>query len=85
MIFRNATVWKQNQWMKKDAVLVDGMLHFLDSDADTVSVSSDGNAVYNCLILPGFCDHISYIQMALLRFASSSSATESSQPKRCAS
>ena len=56
MIFRNATVWKQNQWMKKDAVLVDGMLHFLDSDADTVSVSSDGNAVYNCLILPGFCD-----------------------------
>jgi len=56
MIFRNATVWKQNQWIKKDAVLMDGMLHFLDSDTDTVSVSSDGEAVYNCLILPGFCD-----------------------------
>ena len=56
MIFRNATVWKQNQETKQDAVLVDGMLHFLDSFDDTVSVSSDGGTVYNCLILPGFCD-----------------------------
>ncbi len=56
MIFRNATVWKQNQFVKKDAVLADGMLHFFDSNADTVSVSSDGKAVYNCLVLPGFCD-----------------------------
>ena len=56
MIFRNATVWKQNQFVKKDAVLMDGMLHFFDSNADTVSVSSDGKAVSNCLILPGFCD-----------------------------
>lgn len=56
MIFRNATVWKQNQFVKKDAVQTDGMLHFFDSNADTVSVSSDGKAVYNCLVLPGFCD-----------------------------
>ena len=54
MIFRNATVWKQNQMMQKDAVLVDGMLHFLDSD--TASVSADTTAISNCLILPGFCD-----------------------------
>ncbi len=54
MIFRNATVWKHNQLIKTDAMFADGMLHFLDSD--TVSVSSDGEAVSDCLILPGFCD-----------------------------
>ena len=54
MIFRNATVWKQNQMMQKDAVLLDGMLHFLGSD--TAPVSADITAISNCLILPGFCD-----------------------------
>ncbi|MBQ9785381.1 MAG: dihydroorotase [Clostridia bacterium] len=54
MIFRNATVWKQNQMMQKDAIVRDGMLHFLDSD--TAAVSADTTAISNCLILPGFCD-----------------------------
>ncbi len=54
MIFRNATVWKQNQMMQKDAIVIDGMLHFLDSD--TAPVSADTTAISNCLILPGFCD-----------------------------
>ena len=54
MIIRNATVYKQNQMIRTDAEIADGMLRFLDSD--TVSVSSDGNAVSDCLILPGFCD-----------------------------
>ncbi len=55
MIFRNATVWKQNQLMKQDAVMQDGMLHFSDS-ANTVSVSAEVSALSDCLILPGFCD-----------------------------
>lgn len=54
MIFRNATVWIENQMVKKDAVLADGMLHFFDSD--TAPVSADTTAISNCLILPGFCD-----------------------------
>lgn len=54
MIFRNATVWKQNQTVKQDAVLVDGTLHFFDSDTVTVSVGD--TVVSDCLILPGFCD-----------------------------
>ncbi len=54
MIFRNATVWKQNQMMQKDAIIEGGMLHFLDSD--TAAVSADTTAISNCLILPGFCD-----------------------------
>ena len=57
MIFRNATVWKDNRIVKQDAVLTDGMLHFLDlGAADTVSVSSDSITVSDCLILPGFAD-----------------------------
>ncbi len=55
MIFRNATVWKQNQLMKQDAVMVDGMLHFSDS-LDTVAVPADALSFSDCLILPGFCD-----------------------------
>ena len=54
MIFRNATVYKQNQMIRTDAEIADGMLHLLGSD--TATVSSDGNAVSDCLILPGFCD-----------------------------
>ena len=52
MIFRNATVWNRNEMTKKDAVHADGMLRFFDSD--TVSVSSDGKAVSDCLILPQY-------------------------------
>ena len=54
MIFRNATAWKQNQMIKTDAEIADGMLHFVSSN--TATVSSDGDAVSDCLILPGFCD-----------------------------
>ncbi|MBQ8310461.1 MAG: dihydroorotase [Clostridia bacterium] len=54
MIFRNATVWKQNQMVKQDVAFENGMLHF--SDSDTASVSSDGTVISDCLILPGFCD-----------------------------
>ncbi|MBQ7335131.1 MAG: dihydroorotase [Clostridia bacterium] len=54
MIFRNATVWKQNQMMKQDVAFENGMLHF--SDSDTASVSSDSTVISDCLILPGFCD-----------------------------
>jgi len=52
MIFRNATVWKQNQLIKANVALDNGMLRFIDGE----TVSSDGNAVSDCLILPGFCD-----------------------------
>jgi len=55
MIFRNATVWKQNQMTKQDVVLENGMLHFSDS-SNTASVSSDAHVISDCLILPGFCD-----------------------------
>ena len=55
MIFRNATVWKQNQLMKQDAICEGGMLRF--SDSHTIPVSADTMPVYsNCLIFPGFCD-----------------------------
>lgn len=54
MIFRNATVWKQNQMVKKETVAIDGMLHF--SDSDTAPVFTDTVVLSNCLILPGFCD-----------------------------
>ena len=55
MIFRNATVWKQNQLMKQDAIFEGGMLRF--SDSHTIPVSADTMPVYsNCLIFPGFCD-----------------------------
>ncbi len=54
MIFRNATIWKQNRMVKQDAIMVDGKLHFFDSNTVTVSV---GDTVFSdCLILPGFCD-----------------------------
>ena len=52
MIFRNATVWKQNQLINANVALENGMLRFIDGE----TVSSDGNAVSDCLILPGFCD-----------------------------
>lgn len=55
MIFRNAMVWKQDHIEKKDAAIVDGMLHFLTSP-DTASVSSEAPVFSNCLILPGLCD-----------------------------
>ncbi|MBQ8416341.1 MAG: dihydroorotase [Clostridia bacterium] len=55
MIFRNATVWKQNRFMKQDAIFENGMLHF--SDSHTIPVSADTMPVFsNCLIFPGFCD-----------------------------
>ncbi len=54
MIFRNATVWKQNQLMKQNAVMCDGMLHFSDL-SNTVTVPAT-TAIDDCLILPGFCD-----------------------------
>ena len=55
MIFRNATVWKQNQMLKQDVVFANGMLHFSDS-VNTASVSSNAHVISDCLILPGFCD-----------------------------
>ena len=55
MIFRNAMVWKQNRFMKQDAIFENGMLHF--SDSHTIPVSADTMPVFsNCLIFPGFCD-----------------------------
>jgi len=55
MIFRNATVWKQNRFEKQDAVLNGGVLSF--SNCQTAPISApDMPAFSDCLILPGFCD-----------------------------
>ena len=55
MIFRNATVWKQNGFEKQDAVLNGGVLSF--SNCQTAPISApDMPAFSDCLILPGFCD-----------------------------
>ena len=55
MIFRNATVWKQNGFEKQDAVLNGGVFSF--SNCQTTPISApDMPAFSDCLILPGFCD-----------------------------
>ncbi len=55
MIFRNATVWTQNGFVKQDAILDGGVLSFSNSQIASVSVP-EMPVFSNCLILPGFCD-----------------------------
>ncbi len=54
MIFQNATVYQNGMMTHLDAVLSDGSFRFMA--VGTATVPTDGRAIPNCLILPGFCD-----------------------------